>query len=394
MTKASEKRTLRIMICAGEVSGELYAANIMREIKHELCDNYSVEFFGIGGDKMVAEGAEIIAHVSQTGVIGIWEVLKRARFFTNLKKQLQAMIDTRKPDILFTVDYPGMNMRIAEYAHEKGVRTIHFICPQVWAWHQERIPKIARIFDHLITIFPFEPKLFEGTKLDCQFLGHPMVDVIEQTKREPAPELPWGAGHRIALFPGSRRNEIARLLPDVLKAATLVEAEVGECSFIIPTPTEQIDKLVRAELARCKIVPKQLALCPGNSRHVLNQSTAAIIKSGTSTLEAALMGCPHIVIYRVSKLSGMILRRLIKGVKNVGIVNIVAGREITPELLQEAVTPERMASELVPLIMVGSTRNAQLEELHKVCNSLGSEGAIERTGKFVAEKAIEVAICK
>ena len=381
-----EKKTVRIMVCAGEVSGELYAANIMREIKRELAGAYNIEFFGIGGDKMIAEGAEIIAHVSKTGVMGLWEVLKHARFFTKLKKQLQEMIDTRKPDILFTVDYPGMNMRIAEYAHEKGIRTIHFICPQVWAWHQERIPKIARIFDHLITIFPFEPKLFEGTKLDCQFLGHPMVDVIEQTKREPAPELPWGAGNRIALFPGSRRNEIARLLPDILKAAVLAEKEVGECSFIIPTPTEQIDKLVRAQLAKCKIVPKQLALCPGNSRHVLQQSTAAIIKSGTSTLEAALMGCPHIVVYRVSKLSGIILRRMIKGVKNVGIVNIVAGREITPELLQEAVTPERMASELVPLIKQGAARDAQLAELQKVCDSLGSEGAIVRTGKFIAHQ--------
>ena len=380
---ANEKRAVRIMICAGEVSGELYAANIMHEIKQRLGSECSVEFFGIGGDRMVAEGAEIIAHVSQTGVIGIWEVLKRARFFTKLKKQLENMVDTRKPDILFTVDYPGMNMRIAEYAHNKGIKTIHFICPQVWAWHQERIPKIARIFDHLITIFPFEPKLFDGTGLDCQFLGHPMVDVIAETKREPAPELPWGNGHRIALFPGSRRNEIARLLPDILKAAVLIEAEVGECSFIIPTPTAEIDKLVRAELARCKQVPRQLALCPGNSRHVLMQSKAAIIKSGTSTLEAALIGCPHIVVYRVSKLSGMILRRLIKGVKNVGIVNIVAGREITPELLQEAVTPERMASELVPLIKEGDARQQQLAALQGVCDSLGAEGAIARAGEFI-----------
>lgn len=391
MVAAIEKKNIRIMICAGEVSGELYAANIMREIRAELGSSYNVEFFGIGGDKMVAEGAEIIAHVSQTGVIGLWEVLKRARFFTRLKKQLQAMVDTRKPDILFTVDYPGMNMRIAEYAHNKGIKTIHFICPQVWAWHQERIPKIARIFDHLITIFPFEPKLFEGTGLDCQFLGHPMVDVIAQTKREPAPELPWGNGHRIALFPGSRRNEIARLLPDVLKAATLIEKEVGECSFIIPTPTPQIDKLVRSELRKCKIVPKQIAFCAGNSRHVLQQSTAAIIKSGTSTLEAALMGCPHIVIYRVSTLSGIILRRMIKGVKNIGIVNIVAGHEITPELLQENLTPERMASELIPLIRTGAAREAQLSELQKVCDSLGTEGAIARTGKFVAEQARLVA---
>ncbi len=380
---ANEKRAVRIMICAGEVSGELYAANIMHEIKQRLGSECSVEFFGIGGDRMVAEGAEIVAHVSQTGVIGIWEVLKRARFFTKLKKQLENMVDTRKPDILFTVDYPGMNMRIAEYAHNKGIKTIHFICPQVWAWHQERIPKIARIFDHLITIFPFEPKLFEGTGLDCQFLGHPMVDVIAETKREPAPELPWGNGHRIALFPGSRRNEIARLLPDILKAAMLIEAEVGECSFIIPTPTAEIDKLVRAELARCKQVPRQLALCPGNSRHVLMQAKAAIIKSGTSTLEAALIGCPHIVVYRVSKLSGMILRRLIKGVKNVGIVNIVAGREITPELLQEAVTPERMASELVPLIKEGEARQQQLAALQGVCDSLGAEGAIARAGEFI-----------
>lgn len=390
MDNTTEKKSVRIMICAGEVSGDLYAANIMQVIKRELGDAYSFEFFGIGGDKMVAEGAEIIAHVSQTGVMGLWEVLKRARFFTKLKKQLQSMIDARKPDVLFTIDYPGMNMRLAEYAHNKGIKTIHFICPQVWAWHQERIPKIARIFDHLITIFPFEPKLFDGLDLDCHFLGHPMVDVIEATKREPSPKLPWSSGCRIALFPGSRRNEIARLLPDILKAATLVEAEVGECSFIIPTPTEQIDRLVRSELAKCKIVPKNLVLCSGNSRHVLQQSRAAIIKSGTSTLEAALMACPHIVIYKVSKLTEIIARRLIKGVKNVGIVNIVADKEITPELLQDAVSPERMAAELVPLIKEGNAREEQLKELQKVCELLGSEGAICRAGKFIADKILEV----
>ncbi|MBO7298262.1 MAG: lipid-A-disaccharide synthase [Kiritimatiellae bacterium] len=390
MNNSAGKKSVRIMICAGEVSGELYAANIMQVIKHELGNAYNIEFFGIGGDKMVAEGAEIIAHVSQTGVMGLWEVLKRVRFFTKLKKQLQEMIDIRKPDILFTIDYPGMNMRIAEYAHNKGIKTIHFICPQVWAWHQERIPKIATIFDHLITIFPFEVKLFDEYNLDCRFLGHPMVDVIAATKRESSPELPWKGGYRIALFPGSRRNEIARLLPDILKAATLVEKELGECSFIIPTPTKQIDKLVRSVLAKCKIVPKNLELCSGNSRHVLQQSIAAIIKSGTSTLEAALMECPHIVIYKVSKLTEIIARRLIKGVKNVGIVNIVADKEITPELLQDAVTPERMAAELIPLIKDGEARTKQLAELQRVCDLLGEDGAILRTGKFVSEKVLEV----
>lgn len=376
---------VRLLVCAGEVSGDLYAAALVRELE-SLAAPRGIEIRGIGGDALAAGGARLAAHVSQTGVIGFWEVAKRARFFSRLLRTLSRELEEWRPDALVTVDYPGLNLRLARRARALGIPAVHWVCPQVWAWRRDRIPKIAASLDRLIALFPFEPALFEGTGLDVKFSGHPLVDQIAGFAREAHPPLPWGEGARIALFAGSRPNEVRRLLPDILAGAALAEETIGPCTFLLPAPDEVRAADIRAGLAAAKRRPRDARVVSGRSRQVLAEARAAVVKSGTSTLEAALLGCPHALVYRVSGTTYRIMRRLLVGVKHIGLPNIVAGRTVCPELIQDDVSPERIRDELVALAADGPRREAQLSAFAGIREKLGGEGATARAAAFVAEK--------
>ena len=375
---------IRILVCAGETSGDMYGAAILRELR--AIAPRPLECYGIGGDAMQAEGVELFAHASVTGVMGFWEVLKRYRYFSRLLKTITGLLDTRRPDVLLTIDYPGFNLRIAEQAHRRGIRTVHYVCPQVWVWHRERIPKIARIIDRLVTLFPFEPALFDGTGLNVTFEGHPLADQVAATLAETPPALPWGPGRRIALFPGSRPAEVARLLPVEIEAARRLETAIGPCSFIIPAPTPTTRRAVEAILARLPHKPATLAVSDGQSRHILRQAEAAVIKSGTSTLEASLLLCPCTVVYQVSPATYAIARRLVKGLKHVGLVNILAGREVCRELIQGAMTPEAIEAEMRRILDDAAYRAAMLDGMREVNARVGLPGATARAAAVVLEE--------
>lgn len=375
---------IRILVCAGETSGDMYGAAILRELR--AIAPRPLECYGIGGDAMQAEGVELFAHASVTGVMGFWEVLKRYRYFSRLLKTITGLLDTRRPDVLLTIDYPGFNLRIAEQAHRRGIRTVHYVCPQVWVWHRERIPKIARIIDRLVTLFPFEPALFDGTGLNVTFEGHPLADQVAATLAETPPALPWGPGRRIALFPGSRPAEVARLLPVEIEAARRLETAIGPCSFIIPAPTPTTRRAVEAILARLPHKPATLAVSDGQSRHILRQAEAAVVKSGTSTLEASLLLCPCTVVYQVSSATYAIARRLVKGLKHVGLVNILAGREVCRELIQGAMTPEAIEAEMRRILDDAAYRAAMLDGMREVNARVGLPGATARAAAVVLEE--------
>ena len=380
----SQTPPIRILVCAGETSGDMYGAAILRELR--AIAPRPLECYGIGGDAMQAEGVELFAHASVTGVMGFWEVLKRYRYFSRLLKTITGLLDTRRPDVLLTIDYPGFNLRIAEQAHRRGIRTVHYVCPQVWVWHRERIPKIARIIDRLVTLFPFEPALFDGTGLNVTFEGHPLADQVAATLAETPPALPWGPGRRIALFPGSRPAEVARLLPVEIEAARRLETAIGPCSFIIPAPTPTTRRAVEAILARLPHKPATLAVSDGQSRHILRQAEAAVIKSGTSTLEASLLLCPCTVVYQVSPATYAIARRLVKGLKHVGLVNILAGREVCRELIQGAMTPEAIEAEMRRILDDAAYRAAMLDGMREVNARVGLPGATARAAAVVLEE--------
>ena len=374
MNAPAPDRPLRILVVAGEASGDAYGAALMGHLR--AGSPRPLVFRGIGGDAMRAAGLELICHCDQTAVIGFWEVLRQARFFSRLLRRMTGELDTWRPDLVLTIDYPGFNLRLAARAHARGIRTVHYICPQVWIWHRSRVHSIARHIDQLITIFPFEPACFDQTPLRPLYAGHPLVDQALETLARPEPPLPWAEGHRVALLPGSRDREIRTLLPVMVAAAVRLEAQAGACSFLIPAASARMRAAIEAQLARCPARPARLALVDGQAREVLRQARAAAIASGTATLEASLMRCPSVLVYRISWLSYPIMRWILRGTGHVGLANIVTGRTVMPELLQQALTPEALARQLHRFLTEPAAREAALAGLDEVNARLGGGGAL------------------
>ncbi len=372
------------MIIAGEISGDMHAAALLREMRRLYPGQ--IEAYGIGGDHLAAEGMELYAHVDETGVMGFWEVARRFRFLGRLLKETKNLLDSRRPDLLLTVDYPGFNMRIAPQAKARGIRTVQFISPQVWIWNRKRIPKMVATFDCLIPILPFEPAVFDGTGLKAVYVGNPLVDQVAAIRDEPRSDLPWGEGRRVALFAGSRKTEIQRILPGLVAAARLVEQRVGPCSFILPSPSKATAALVREMLAKLPDKPAHIVPVEGESRQVLLQAEAAVVKSGTGTLEASLLLCPSVIVYRVATVSYYIMKYVISGINHVGLVNIVADREVCRELLQHDFTPQNLADELEKLLTDEPTRTRMLADMREVNAALGEEGVAARAAALVLEE--------
>jgi len=375
-------KPFRILICAGEVSGDMHAAALMRALRERLAG--PAEFRGFGGDAMRAEGAEILYHTDRIAIMGFTAVIKELPFLLGMIRHMKREMLAWQPDLVLTVDYPGMNLRLAQFAHERGFKTVHYICPQVWAWHRSRIPKIARMLDLLLCIFPFEPVLFQATPLKAVFAGHPLVDRAAETRAEPPAALPWQGRYRIALLPGSRRGEITRILPRLLEAAALLEKRLGgDCSFVIPAPTPKMRALGEAVAAAAPVRPQRLAFVDGQSRQVMLQAQAAAVASGTATLEACLMRCPTVLVYSTGLVTYLAARLLIKGIRHVGLANIIAGKTVMPELLQHDFTPERLADHLCRYLTDEAVRTATLSDLDATNALLGAGNASGRAADAI-----------
>jgi len=378
------KSSLRIMICAGEVSGDMHAAALMQALRERL--GRPVVFRGFGGDAMAAEGAELLYHTNRTAIMGITPVLRHLPFLLGMMRHMKREILAWQPDLLLTVDYPGMNLRLARFAHEHGVKAAHYICPQVWAWHRGRIPKIARFLDMLLCILPFEPELFKATQLNVCFTGHPLVDRVTETRAAPVVALPWQGDCRVALLPGSRKSEITRILPCLLESAAILEQRLdGDCSFIIPAPNAKIKRMGEEIAASAPIKPQSLFFIEGQARHVMMQAHAAAVTSGTATLEACLLRCPTVLVYAVSAFTAFCARLLIKGVKYIGLANIISGREIMPELLQEKMRAESVAETLHAYLSDAAVRARALRDMDEANARLGMGGAAGRAAEALIE---------
>lgn len=376
------KNELKIFICAGEVSGDMHGALLMDALRKATA--IPLHFRGFGGDQMRAAGAEILYHTDQTAAIGLTPVLMKLPFFLRMSRHLKRDMLSWKPDLVLTIDYTGMNLRLAKFAHDHGFKTSHYVCPQVWAWHRERIPKIAVFLDQLLCFFPFEPELFKDTPLRPIFIGHPLIDDVARTCAEPRPALPWKGKHPVALLPGSRESEISHLLPRMLQAATLLQSRLAdECSFVIPTPTKNVRTFAEKVASTVKQRPRNLAFVDGQARQVLAQAEAAIVASGTASLEACMMKCPTVLVYASNAFTAFIARRIITGIKHLGLANIVAGREVMPELLQEDFTPERAADWVYRYITDDRLRASTIQALEETTHLLGEGKAVSRAADAI-----------
>ena len=331
---------MRILLLAGEESGVMYAERIKESVRGK---DPSVEIRGYGD-----YGFEI----SDLAVIGFFAVLLKIRFFLRVKRTMERAIDEWKPDVVCTVDYPGMNLKLAAYAKKKGIRAVHVVCPQVWAWKKGRIPKIEASLDKLCCFFPFEPKLFRPGF--AEFVGHPLVDEMQDEV-----ERRGGQGDEkiLAVLPGSRLGEIEKHMPvllDVINNLCAPSAPLcGKIKIVIPAANERAYCVILSSVSRLK--PSScVVVTHGGARAALRDATAAVVASGTATLEAALVECPTVLVYRVNWLFAAIMRRLIKGVSHLGLANIIAEKAGVPcpmpELLQEDFTTEKVLAALRPIL--------------------------------------------
>lgn len=369
------------MIIAGEISGDMHAARVVQAVR-DVCPGAT--FYGVGGERMREVGVDTSYDVGDMAVVGFAEVVRRLAFFRRVFREMVDLAYRRKPDAIILVDYPGFNLRFAARAHAMGFKVIYYICPQVWAWCRSRIPKMAAIVDRLITIFPFEEAHFRGTHLDVKFAGHPLVDEARALLESPERELPWGRGPGVALLPGSRTNEIEKLLPVMWGAAAILEQRRPELGFIVAAPSDREASLIGTMIEELPNGPTRCSVVTTNTRQVLRQARAAMVASGTATIEAALMGCPMVVAYKVVPLTYLLGKLLVK-VPHIGMVNIVAGKQVCPEFIQGRATPKAIAAALDPLLDDGPERTGMIEELAVVANTLGPGRAAYRTAELILE---------
>lgn len=376
---------LKIMIAAGEVSGDMYGGALIRALREQYPDR-ELDVRGMGGDAMRAEGAQLLHHTDELGAMGIFEVLRKLKYFKQVLADMVQLATEWKPDVCITLDYYSFNIALAEKVHALGVKTVHYISPKVWVWRKGRIHRMAKAFDLLLCIFPFEPALYEPVGLKALYVGHPLVEQAAKTKAEAAPTLPWYGRSKIAILPGSRSGEIRSILPTFLKAARRIESvKHGDCSFILPTPTPRMRAEVEKILAKHPR-PVHFEVVDGGARHVMAQADAAMIASGTATLEACLMGCPAILAYKVS-LPTELLARLVTlkaTFRYAGLVNIILNRLAMPELLQRDFSVFNTAQWVLSYLRDTKQRRAIKDAYAEVVERLGPVGATTRAAQAIA----------
>ncbi len=375
----SDDSAAALLMVAGELSGDMHGAALIRALRRR-CPDLAV--YGIGGPAMRAEGMETLYDAADMATMGVFEALWRLPFFLRAFSKLLALTRQRRPDAVVLIDYPGFNLRFARKTHALGIKTVYYICPQVWAWRRARIPRMAAILDRLLTIFPFEPPLFADTDLTVDYVGHPLVDELRAFSATPPCDLPWQGSPRIALLPGSRPAEVRFMLPTLWRAAGLLQKDWPDASFIVAAPSEAIATLIRARLAGLNPAPVRWSVAVGQTREVLRQATAALVASGTATLEAALLGCPMLLVYKMAGLTWFLAKRVVE-TEHIGLANIVAGRRVCPEFLQNDARPLALKNALTPLLSDTPERARMLADFRAVQETLGDGGAADRAAAAV-----------
>lgn len=382
----ADRRPVKIMISAGESSGEIHGAALMKAVRDRGLD---WRFIGLGGDRMAAEGARLIGHVKDTAVMGITEVAGSLGRILAVRSAMKRSLEIDRPDMLVLIDSPDFNFALAKHARKLGIPVIYYICPQVWAWREKRLEFLARYTDRRAVIFEFEKKFYEERGVAADWVGHPVLDELPP----PAPqdqlkaELGFEPGRRLlAIMPGSRRKVAERLAPGLLAAADLLLDKDFNLQLVLPRADsiepEFLERFVGQAPPR---VRERLRIIPGRSREILAASDLALVASGTSSVEATFLGTPMVVVYRAGGLSWFLGRKLIK-VPYASIANLVAGRDIVPEFLQEKFTPENVAQAAWPLLAGGFARARMIEELAGVRDKLGRPGASGRVADIIAEE--------
>lgn len=360
----------RIYLIAGEASGDLHGANLVRGLR---ALEPGIELRAWGGDRMSAAGAEVVKHYRELAFMGFTQVLLNLRTILRNLRSCKEDIRNFKPDAIVLIDYPGFNLRIAEFAHELGIPVHYYISPQLWAWKAGRVRIVRKAVDRMYVILPFEQDWYAQHGVEVDFVGHPLLDALA----EEAPEhlvLPDEDGRPVvALLPGSRAQEVERMLPAMLEA---VDAEPGH-RFVIAASTSLPDAFYQRAIGA-----RRITMVRGRTYDLLRRSHAALVTSGTATLETALLGVPQVVCYKGSAINVWLARKLIK-VRWISLVNLIAGRQLVRELVQDDMAPAILRKEVRSLLHDAEYRTAIASGYAGLRASLGEPGASARVARAV-----------
>jgi lipid-A-disaccharide synthase len=372
-----------ILILAGETSGDMHGSALVSAM---LKDNSKLQFYGIAGDNMIAEGVNPLFHIKDMAFLGFVEVIKHLPFIFKVEKTILDFVKLNKIKLAVLIDYPGFNLRIAKKLKALGTKIVYYISPQIWAWHQNRIKKIKARVDKMLVVFPFEKKFYEHGQVPVEYVGHPLVERIDKfnfiTKEELFAKLNIDK-EILLILPGSRKHEIEQLLPKLTAAATIV-GEKNNLQIVVACAdnfkTDYLEQFIKSD--KIKVVK-------GSTYNLLKHSKFGIIKSGTSTLEAAIIGLPFVAVYSTSKFTYTIGKRLIK-IDHIAMPNIVAGKTVVKEFIQDDVNEKIISEYIISFLNDNKALDNLKAELNKIKNKLGGNGASVNAAKIIETMLNEV----
>lgn len=362
------------MIIAGEASGDIHGAHLVRAMR---AFDPELDFFGIGGNALRQAGVRIRVDNSQMAVVGVSEALLKLKILLRALRVAKEDLKKIRPALLIVIDFPDFNLRVATVARKLGIPVMYYISPQIWAWRTGRVKKIKKVVDHMVVIFPFEVDFYKKWHVPVTFVGHPLLDSMASSTYRDKRENLRRNGLLIGLLPGSRNEEIIRLLPTMVRVAEILSEQIPGVRFAIPVASSVdkalVETFVEGGAARFLILFDRL-------QDVLDEAALVITASGTVTLEAAIAGTPMIIVYKVSPLSYWLGKRLIR-VKHIGLANLVAGRAIVTELIQHEASVEKIARQALQMLKDEKGLAEVRHQLLHVAQSLGAPGASQRAAK-------------
>lgn len=366
------------MLVAGEVSGDLHGAHLVEAIQKI---DPEIEFFGIGGERLKERGMRLLRHIRSLSVVGISEALRKIKTVLETLRMLKEAMEKEKPDLVILIDYPEFNLRLAKIAKEKGIPVLYYISPQIWAWRPGRVKTIAERVKKMLVFFSFEVPLYQKVGVDVEWVGHPLLDIVRPSLSREEAFKRFGLNPErktLAILPGSRIEEVRRLLPPMIASAVLLQRETPSLQFVLPLAPGLLEADLSPMLRNASL---PIAVVNGFNYDVMALSDLIITASGTATLEAAILQKPMVIVYKVSRLSYWVGRALIR-VKHIGLVNLIAGHEIVKELIQDNVKPEIIAEEALRLLKDSDLYAKTVERLAEVRWKLGQPGAAGRAARI------------
>lgn len=368
-----------ILIIAGEASGDMHGAGFVREFLRIQPD---CSFFGLGGDRMADTGVNIVYHIKRLAFLGFWEVLKNIRFINKVEKDVLSMVDKLQPKMAVLIDYPGFNLRLAPKLKKRGIKIFYYISPQIWAWGKKRIRKIKENVDMIATIFEFEKDIYEKASVPVKWVGHPLIDIIKISLTEEEFRHKAGLSKNdivVGLFPGSRQQEVKRTLPEMLSALKIIKDQ--NIKGVISKALALDESVYREIINRYNI---NTPVLEDVNYELMAYAKINIVCSGTATLECAIIGTPLVVVYKTSFITYFIARNLIK-IPDIGLVNVVAGKRIVPELVQNDCVAENIAD--IAIKYLDDIKYYQLvkEQLSRIKSKLGDSGAAAEAAQAAVE---------